>query len=108
MKRYSDCIKWAKKALELEANDNEIETILGKSTQELKEAERNARRELTRKKKKNKDELKLLKGLKSRGIKLKEVDLNKINLEKEDQVAEVIEKLTPILPAAFKQKVHFR
>ena len=28
LKRYSDWIKWAKKALELEADDNEIKTIL--------------------------------------------------------------------------------
>ena len=92
----------------MEANDNEIQTILEKSTQELKEAERNARRELTRKNKKNKADMKLLNGLKSRGIKLKDIDLNKISLENEEQVAEVIVKLTPILPAAFKQKVHFR
>jgi len=107
LKRYSDCIEWSQKALELEANDNEIQTILAKATQELKEVERNARRELTRKKKKNKDDLKLLNGLKSRGIKLKDIDLNKINLEDDDLVAEVIGKLTPILPAAFKEKVHF-
>jgi len=107
LKRFSDCIKWSKKALELEANDNEIQTILEKSTQELKEAERNARRELTRKNKKNKADLKLLNGLRSREIKLKDIDLNKISLENEEQVAEVIVKLTPILPAAFKQKVHF-
>merc|ERR1712241_1140652 len=31
----------------------------------------------------------------------------KINLEKEDEVVEVLEKLTPILPAAFKKRVHF-
>ena len=52
--------------------------------------------------------LSLLKGLKSRGLQLKEIDLNKINLEKEDHVVEALEKLTPILPAAFKKKVHFR
>ena len=108
LKRYPDCIKWSKKALELEANDNEIQAMLEKVTKEQKEFERNARRELTRKNKKSKEELKLLKGLKSRGVKLQEVDLNRIDLDKEEHVVEVIEKLTPILPAAFKQKVHFR
>lgn len=107
LKRYPDCIKWSKKALELEANDNEIQAMLEKVTKEQKEFERNARRELTRKNKKSKEELKLLKGLKSRGVKLQEVDLNRIDFEKEEHVVEVIEKLTPILPAAFKQKVHF-
>ena len=82
--------------------------MLEKVTKEQKEFERNTRRELTRKNKKNKEELKLLKGLKSRGVKLQEVDLNRIDLDKDEHVVEVIEKLTPILPAAFKQKVHFR
>ena len=108
LKRYSDCIKWCKKALELEGDDNEIKTILEKATHEMKEAERNARRELSRKNKKNKEDVKLLKALKSRKIKSMDFQLEKINLEKEDEVVEVLEKLTPILPAAFKKRVHFR
>ena len=74
----------------------------------MKEAERNARRELSRKNKKNKEDVKLLKALKSRKIKSMDFQLEKINLEKEDEVVEVLEKLTPILPAAFKKRVHFR
>ena len=47
----------------------------------MKEAERNARRELSRKNKKNKEDVKLLKALKSRKIKSMDFQLEKINVD---------------------------
>ena len=74
---------------------------------EVKEAERNTRRETARKKKKEKEDVNLIKALKSRKIRLADIELPKVDPDKEDMLIEVLEKITPILPAVAGKRVHF-
>ena len=79
-----------------------------KANAKLKEFERNVRKENARKKKKKSQDIKLIKALISKNVKLKDVDWNKVNLDNEEHVQEVIEsKLTPVLHAASAKRVHF-
>ena len=118
LKRLPDCIQWAEKALELADNSTsavaatdkaEIDSILEKAKSEVKEYERNARREIAQKKKQFKDDVKLLKTLQSRNVSLKGVQWKTLDFSKEEIVSEVGETLYPKLPAAsaIKKRVHF-
>lgn len=107
LKRYADCIEWSEKALQLDPSDNEVKSVLEKSREMAKEAEKNARKEAASKKKKLKRDLKLVTALKDRGVRLKNVNFNDLDLTKEDHVAEVIDKLVPLLPAVSHKQVHF-
>lgn len=106
LKRFKDCIKWCQDGLKVEKDDAELKSLLDKCQNELKEAERNERRETARKKKKNKELSTLVKTLKSRGVQLKEVELKKIEAENEEHLDLVFEKLTPVLAAARQKRVH--
>ena len=107
LKRLDECISWCEKAKALDANDPDIGKLHEKANSELKEFERNARREASRKKKKKNQEVKLVKALMSKNVKLKDCNWSKIDLDKEEHVQEVIEKLTPVLHAASAKRVHF-
>ncbi len=106
LKRYSDCVTWCDKALKVETEDKDLIQLKDKAKSELKEAERNSRREAARKKKKLKDHIKLVKTLQDRKVQLQDLNLEKINVDNEDHLEAVFEKLTPILPAATKKRVH--
>merc|ERR1711953_471363 len=108
LKRFDDCIRWCEKAKAIEANDPDIANLHEKAKSELKEFERNVRKEATRKKKKKNQDIKLIKALISKNVKLKDVDWNKVDVDKEEHVHEIIEKkLTPVLQAASAKRVHF-
>jgi len=107
LKKLPDCIELAEKALEMDATDKEISSILEKSKSEIKEFERNSRKQIAQKKKQFKDDLKLLKTLQSRNVCLKGVQWNLLDFNNEEIVCEVVsETLTPKLPAAMKKRVH--
>ena len=108
LKRFDDCIRWCEKAKAIEANDPDIANLHEKAKSERKEFERNVRKEATRKKKKKNQDIKLIKALISKNVKLKDVDWNKVDVDKEEHVHEIIEKkLTPVLQAASAKRVHF-
>lgn len=108
LKRFADCIEWSEKALKLSTEDDkEVATILEESKVQLKESERNARREAARKKKKCKEDAVLVTALKSSKVQLKEIaNLDKIDTDNQDHLDQVIEKITPVLHAAHAHRVH--
>lgn len=105
--RFADCIEWSEKALKLEPCDKEVLTILQQSREQIKEAERNARKEAVAKKKQLKKDAKLVAALQSRGVKLKDFNLKSVDAAKEEQISEVIEMLVPKIPNAAHKRVNF-
>lgn len=107
LKRFDDCISWSEKALKLSPDDEELKSVLEESKVQLKETERNARREAARKKKKGKEDAALVAALKSSGVQLKEIAaLDKIDTNNQDHLNEIMEKITPLLHAARGHRVH--
>ena len=107
LKRLPDCIEWCEKVLVQDSSDKEITEILTKAKSEVKEAERNARKQSAQKKKQFKDNAKLLKSLQSRNLTLKGIDWKSLDFANEDVVYEAVDSLVPKLGPAMQKRVHF-
>ena len=107
LKRLADCIEWCEQVLVQDSSDKEITEILDKAKSEVKEAERNARKQSAQKKKQFKDNVKLLKSLQSRNLTLKGINWKSIDYANEDVVNEAVDSLVPKLGPAMQKRVRF-